>query len=87
MENVRDILKSLSKEEAKITLKVNSAQADMLKQEIPEALKVAGLEARVIVVPDENTMEGGCLVTTTNGVIDATMETQLSIITELLKEV
>lgn len=87
LENVRDILKSLSKEEAKITLKVNSAQAEMLKQEIPEALKVAGLEARVIVVPDDNTMEGGCLVTTTNGVIDATMETQLSIITELLKEV
>ena len=87
LENVRDILKSLSKEEAKITLKVNSAQADMLKQEIPEALKVAGLDARVIVVPDDNTMEGGCLVTTTNGVIDATMETQLSIITELLKEV
>jgi flagellar biosynthesis/type III secretory pathway protein FliH len=31
-------------------------------------------------------MEGGCLVTTTNGVIDATIETQLDIITEVLKE-
>lgn len=87
LENVRDILKGLSKEEAKITLKVNSAQAELLKQEIPEILKVAGLEARVMVVPDDNTMEGGCMVTTTNGVIDATMETQLSIITQILKEI
>ncbi len=54
---------------------------------MPEAVKMAGLEARVLIVPDENTMEGGCMVTTDNGVIDATIETQLSIITKALKEV
>jgi len=48
---------------------------------------MAGLEAKVLIVPDENTMEGGCLVTTTNGVIDATIETQVEIISEALKEV
>lgn len=85
LENIKDILKGLSKEETKIMLKVNPSQAAMLKQEIPEMMNIAGLEAKVIIVPDENTMEGGCLLTTSNGVIDATIETQLEIISEALK--
>ena len=87
LENIKEILNGLSKEETKIVLKVNPAQAAMLKQEMPEAVSMAGLEAKVIIVPDENTMEGGCMVTTDNGVIDATIETQLAIISEALKEV
>ena len=87
LDNIKDILKGLSKEESKIVLKVNPAQVAMLKQEMPEAVSMAGLEAKVIIVPDENTMEGGCMVTTDNGVIDATIETQLAIISEALKEV
>lgn len=85
LDNIKDILKSLSKEETKIMLKVNPSQAAMLKQEIPEIINFAGLEAKVIIVPDENTMEGGCMLTTSNGVIDATIETQLEIISEALK--
>ena len=67
-------------------LKVNPSQAAMLKQRVPEEVSNVGLDAKVIIMPDENTMEGGCLVTTTNGVIDATIETQLDIITKVLKE-
>jgi len=44
-----------------------------------------GLDAKVMIVPDETIMEGGCIVTTANGVIDATIETQLSVISEALK--
>lgn len=87
IDNIKEILKGLSKEESKIMLKVNPMQADILKQEIPQAVSDIGLEAKVVIIPDENTMEGGCLLTTTNGVIDATIETQLSIISEVLKEV
>ena len=87
IDNIKEILKGLSKEETKIMLKVNPMQADILKQEIPQAVSYLGLEAKIMIIPDENTMEGGCLVTTTNGVIDATIETQLSIISEVLKEV
>ena len=39
-----------------------------------------------MIVPEEGIMEGGCMLTTTNGVIDATIETQLSVISEALKE-
>ena len=87
LNNIKDILKGLSIEETKIILKVNPVQVAMLKQEIPEAMSTAGLEAKVIIIPDETVMEGGCMITTTNGVIDATSETQLAIISEVLKEV
>ena len=59
----------------------------MLKQEIPDVLTSLGLDARVMVVPDENVFEGGCMVVTNNGIIDATIETQLSIISEALREI
>jgi len=87
LENIKDIMKGLSKEETKITLKVNPSQAAILKQEVPETAASLGLEAKIIVVSDENVMEGGCVLTTTNGVIDATIESQLAIISEVLKEV
>ena len=87
LENIKDIMKGLSKEETKITLRVNPSQAAILKQDVPEVATSLGLEAKIIVVSDENVMEGGCLVTTTNGVIDATVESQLAIISEVLKEV
>ena len=87
LENISEILKGLSKEETKITLRVNPAQVSLLKQEIPEVLNNAGLDAKILIVPDETVMEGGCMVTTTNGVIDATIEPQLAVISEALKEV
>ena len=87
LENIKDIMKGLSKEETKITLKVNPSQVSMLKQEVPEVASSLGLEAKIYIVSDENVMEGGCIVTTTNGVIDATIESQLAIISEVLKEI
>ena len=87
LENIKTILKGLSKEETKIMLKANPAQVALLQQKVPEEVALAGLEAKVVVIPDENIMEGGCLVTTTNGVIDATIETQTGIISEALKEI
>ena len=86
LDNIQKLLKTLSKEETKVTLRVNPVQTSLIKSEIPEMMNNAGLEARIMIVPDEGIMEGGCLVTTSNGVIDATIETQLSVISEALKE-
>lgn len=85
LDNIAEILKTLSKEEIKITLKVNPVQVSFLKTEVPEIANNLGLEAKIFIVADENIMEGGCMLTTTNGVIDATIETQLSVISEALK--
>lgn len=87
LDNITEILKGLSKEETKITLRVNPVQVSLLKAEISDVMNNVGLEAKVLIVPDETIMEGGCMVTTTNGVIDATIETQLSVISEALKEI
>lgn len=85
LDNIMEVLKDLSKEETKITLKVNPTQVSLIKQELPERMQNSGIDARLSVIPDETIMEGGCMVTTTNGVIDATIETQLSVISEALK--
>jgi len=87
LDNIQELLKKLSKEETKITLKVNPIQVSLIKSEIPDIMSNVGLDAKIMVVPDEDVMEGGCLLTTTNGVIDATIETQLSVISEALKEI
>lgn len=87
IDNIMEILKGLSKEETKITLRVNPAQVSLLKSEIPSVMSNVGFDAKVLIVPDDAIMEGGCMVTTTNGVIDATIETQLAIISEALKEI
>lgn len=87
LDNIKDIMKGLSKEETKITVKVNPAQAPMLKQDLPEVSSSLGLEAKIYIIPDESIMEGGCILTTTNGVIDATIESQLAVISEVLKEI
>lgn len=86
LNNIKDILKGLSKEETKITLRVNPTQASMLKQEVPEITVSLGLEVKIYIVSDETIMPGGCVLTTSNGVIDATIESQLAIISEVLKE-
>lgn len=83
--NITEILKTLSKEETKITLNINPVQVSIIKQELPEKVTSMGIDAKLIIVPDDNIMEGGCVVTTSNGVIDATIETQLSVISEALK--
>ena len=85
LDNIIEILRGLSKEETKITLRVNPSQVSLLKSEIPNAMGNVGLDAKVLIVPDDAIMEGGCMVITTNGVIDATIETQLAVISEALK--
>jgi flagellar assembly protein FliH len=85
LENIKDIMKGLSKEESKITLRVAPSQAAITKQNVPEIASSLGLEVKITVMADESVMEGGCVLTTTNGVIDATIESQLEIISEVLK--
>ncbi len=80
------VLKTLSKEEAKVTLRVNPAESNELKQHIPELIEMAGIDTKVVVLADETVSEGGCLVTTTNGIVDATIESRLEVVTKALRE-
>ena len=87
LDSVKAILATLSKDETKIMIKANSNQIDMLREEVPQVVTGLGLESKVIIIADDSIIEGGCVITTTNGVVDATIDTQIAIISEALKEV
>ena len=82
-----DVLKtSLSKEETKVTLRVNPAEVNEIKQAVPEILNLAGIDTKIVVLSDEEVTEGGCQVTTTNGIVDATLESRIGVVTQALRE-
>ena len=82
-----DVLKnSLSKEETKVTLRVNPAEVHEVKQAIPELIDLAGIDTKVVVLSDDEVTEGGCQVTTTNGIVDATLESRIGVVTQALRE-
>ena len=87
LDSVKSVLNTLSKDETKIMIKANPSQVDILREEVPQAAIGLGLESKIVVIADESIIEGGCVITTTNGVVDATIDTQIAIISEALKEV
>ena len=80
-----DVLKTISKDEPKITIKINPQQTDTVKSALPEILDETGIDAKIIIMPDSGVEIGSCIVTTNNGIVDATIETQLEIIKEAFK--
>ena len=76
----------MSKEETKVTLRVNPAEVHEVKQAIPELIDLAGIDTKVVVLSDDEVTEGGCQVTTTNGIVDATLESRIGVVTQALRE-
>ena len=81
-----DVLKTLSKEETKVTIRVSPTEINEVKQAMPGLVNLAGIETKIVVLPDEQVSEGGCLVTTTNGIVDATIESRIAVVTQALRE-
>jgi len=82
---ILEVMDNLSKDETKITIKVNPMQSDLVREELPKVLSQRGIDARINVVSDENMESGGCLIQTGNGIIDAGLETQIEILKEALR--
>lgn len=80
-----DVLKTLSKEEPKITIRVSPTQVNTVKESVPKIADIAGVEAKISVLSDENVDEGGCIVTTNNGIVDATIQSGISVVVEALR--
>lgn len=87
LSNIQECLKTLSKEETKLMIKLNPADTQTVRQNIPEMLEVAGLEVKVMIMPDDNITQGGAIIQTTNGITDVTIDTQIDIVTKALREV
>lgn len=85
LQTILDVLKTISKSEAKIILRVNSAQLALVKSNVPEIVSSIGLEVKTNVISDDTIEIGSCIVETSNGIVDATINTQLEIIKETFK--
>ena len=87
VDTVMDALRMLSKNEPKIVLRVNPVQVQYLKDTMPDKIKSIGMETKLSVLSDESVTEGGCIVQTNNGMIDATVEAQLGIVQMALRSI
>lgn len=85
LNTVLDVLKTLSKNEPKITIRVNPVQVQYIKDTLPEEIRLMGMETKLSVLSDEGIMEGGCIVQTNNGMVDASIEAQLDIVQNALR--
>lgn len=87
VDTVMDALRMLSKNEPKIVLRVNPVQVQYLKDTLPDKIKSIGMETKLSILSDEAVTEGGCIIQTNNGMIDATVEAQLGIVQMALRSI
>ena len=83
---IKGVVEEIHKTENKITLKVMPKDVEIVRDKISEIFSGEYFEAKISVIPDNEIKEGGVIVETSNGIIDATLETQLSIIEKALKK-
>ena len=57
---------------------------ELVRDMVPEIFSGNYFEAKITVIPDEKIKQGGVVVETSNGLIDATIDTQLAIIAKAL---
>lgn len=82
---IKGVVEEVNKTENKITLKVMPKDVELVRDKVPELFSGNYFEAKISVVPDNTIKEGGVIVETSNGIIDATIETQVAIIEKALK--
>ena len=87
LDTILDVLKTLSKNEPKIILRVNPMQVQYIKDTLPEQVRLLGMESKLSVLSDEAITEGGCIVQTNNGLVDASIEAQLDIVQNALRSI
>lgn len=83
---IKSVVEEVNKVENKITLRVMPKDVEIVKDKISEIFSGDYFEAKISVVPDGEIKEGGVIVETSNGIIDAKIETQLAIIESALKK-
>lgn len=83
---IKGALDEVNRTENKITLKVMPQEVEIVKDKLPEIFADNTFEAKIMVVPDNNISEGGVIIETSNGIIDATIQTQVAIIEKALSK-
>ena len=82
---IKGILSDINRHESRITLKVRQEDVDGIKKHFDELFPEGLFEAKVSVLADKNIQEGGVIVETSNGIVDARIETQIEILKNAFK--
>ena len=80
-----DVLKTVSKNEPKITIKVRPQSIQFIKDTLPNITYQYGIESKINIIADPSIEEGGCVLQTNNGIVDASIDTQIEIIKKALE--
>lgn len=80
-----DVLKTVSKNEPKIIIKVKPQAVQFIKDTIPNITYQYGIDSKINIIADPSIEEGGCVFQTNNGIVDASIDTQLEIIKKALE--
>lgn len=83
---IKNLIEDINKTENKITLKVMPKDVEIVKDKITDLFSTQYFEAKISVVPDNTIKDGGVKVETSNGIIDASIDTQLAIMEQALKK-
>ena len=85
MNTIIDVLKTVSKSEPKINIRVKPQAVQFIKDTLPNIAYQFGIDAKVNIVSDPSIEDGGCIFQTNNGIVDASIDTQLEIIKKSLE--
>ena len=85
MNTIIDVLKTISKSEAKVNIRVKPQAVPFIKDSLPNITYEYGIDAKINVIADPSVDDGGCVFQTNNGIVDASVDTQLEIIKKALE--
>ena len=83
---IKALIDDINKTESKIILKVMPKDVEIVKDKITDVFKSQGFEAKISVIPDNSIEDGGVILETSNGVIDASIDTQIEIMEQVLRK-
>lgn len=90
MPSIVDVVKeALDKvrDHEQITVRVNPWNFELLLEHKHELQKMLGREYDLAITPDKTVMGGGCVIDTSNGSVDASLDTKLELLLKTLEEV
>lgn len=85
MNIIVDVLKTISKNEPRINIRVNPQSANFIKDSLPDITYQYGIDSKINIISDPSIENGGCVFQTNNGIVDASIDTQLEIIKKTLE--
>lgn len=75
-----ETIREMGKGHQSIVIKVNPADVDVVKENLPELYPYSDSKTNIVVIEDNAVDWGSCIVETNTGIIDASFSTQLAIL-------